>query len=116
MATYSVNVVCSNCDHQGIVNIPKGMVIPDKITCPNCGCETARKDTSPCHPHILPFKPVKPCLPRPWTWDHIPHKEKPNPYTLNFEERKLLSDEDWFNLPENKVFKDTHFIDYHDRH
>ena len=41
--TYSVNVECSNCDHVGLLNIPKGTPVADKMECPNCGCETAKK-------------------------------------------------------------------------
>ena len=41
--TYSVNVECSNCDHVGPLDIPKGTLVADKMECPNCGCETAKK-------------------------------------------------------------------------
>lgn len=43
-ATYSVKVECSNCDHKGTTQLPKGTVIPlTPMDCPNCGCKTAVK-------------------------------------------------------------------------
>lgn len=41
--TYSVNVECSNCDHKGQAELPKGTPVPNAIACPHCGCVTARK-------------------------------------------------------------------------
>lgn len=58
--TYSINIICSNCDHVGTISIRKGTKVPNNIECPNCGCETARKDVR-CltRPHILPFMPER---------------------------------------------------------
>ena len=64
MDTYTVAVECSNCFKGGSVQIPKGTLVPQLCTCPNCGCETA----TPCEgkkqekyhiPDYLPRGPVK---------------------------------------------------------
>lgn len=37
---YSVNSYCQNCGHKGYVTRKKGVEMPRKDTCPNCGCYT----------------------------------------------------------------------------
>ncbi len=37
-SNYSVAATCSNCGHVGSVSRKKGEEMPEKDTCPNCGC------------------------------------------------------------------------------
>lgn len=58
--TYSINCRCSNCDHAGPKELPKGTLVPDKFACPNCGCETAVKCAKPAPSptrDVSPFEP-----------------------------------------------------------
>ena len=81
--TYSIRVECSNCDHQGTLELPKGHAADGKHKCPNCGCETAVKATPkpPMIPYvpkpdrIAPFVPRMPSLPYPEPWI------SPSPFT-----------------------------------
>jgi hypothetical protein len=36
--TYRVAATCSNCGNKGSVTKKKGEEMPDKSSCPNCGC------------------------------------------------------------------------------
>lgn len=48
---YSVPVYCTNCDYGDTFkkliaprkSFPKGTEVPNRMTCPNCGCKTLRK-------------------------------------------------------------------------
>ena len=68
--TYSVNVECSNCDHVGPLEIPKGTPVADKMECPNCGCETAKKHELVVGEPLIQWPPdYPPVTPSPYVKD-----------------------------------------------
>ena len=83
MDTYTIAVECSNCFKGGSVSIPKGTLVPQLCTCPNCGCETAHPcKTKQEKPHLpigimpLPRGPIR------WgDWPN-PHWSTVNPSPL----------------------------------
>lgn len=42
---YRIRYYCTNCDHDFLKEIPKGTPAPPQAVCPNCGCNTAYKDS-----------------------------------------------------------------------
>ena len=48
---YSLNTVCSNCDHEGKTWLRKGTFVHDE-KCPKCGCKTLAKITTPYKPNF----------------------------------------------------------------
>jgi hypothetical protein len=57
--TYSINVTCYNCDHDGVALLKYGEPVPESILCPNCGCKTARNK----------YRSVLPCSSPSIKWD-----------------------------------------------
>lgn len=81
MDTYTIAVECSNCFKGGSVAIPKGTLVPELCTCPNCGCETA----SPCENkkqekyHIGDYLPRGPIKWGDWPQPHWTVQDTPYP-------------------------------------
>ena len=67
MNTYTIQVKCSNCDHIGPTEIPKGTPVPDQLVCPNCSCETAKKYNAVSSLPLYEKKDNWPWPPRIWT-------------------------------------------------
>ncbi len=75
-ATYTVNIECANCDYIGTSELPKGQPFNEAVTCPNCGCKSAKKQQKPKAGDILPFKASPWRQPSPWTL-RISEEDKP---------------------------------------
>jgi len=100
--TYSINITCSNCDYAGSVDIPKGTPVSSSIKCPNCECDTARKNPEKVpltyrHPKIIPMSPdiwsVKTNR-NEWDIPYISDPERPKPtVTLSCEDAHKLQSE-----------------------
>jgi hypothetical protein len=41
--TYNIKVSCTNCGFNGNAAIPRVQPVAEKIQCPNCRCDTAKK-------------------------------------------------------------------------
>lgn len=79
--TYTVNVTCDNCEQHGVVALEKGTPVPGKMTCPNCGCETARKVIK-----------LDVSLKKPWGYDYLP------PHTLQTEPPNTIPFPGWSSV------------------
>lgn len=87
--TYSIDLVCSNCNYSGLVEIQKGKTVESALitlNCPTCGCSTLRKRGSmiksvPLITERLPNPPVSPSIPFPFKPHDIPEKKRRSHYT-----------------------------------
>lgn len=66
--TYTVEIVCDNCDFVGEKTLPKGTAASHSMECPYCGCKTAHKQTNKTVAPTYPRFP-KPPKPLPWVDD-----------------------------------------------
>lgn len=64
--TYKVECDCTNCGFSGTVEFEFGkQVLATATPCPNCGCLTLKRHTTPA-PNIPDYEH--------WPWDHHPYK------------------------------------------
>jgi len=87
--TYNVNIQCDNCDFEGQTTLPRGTPVSHSMTCPNCGCKSAHKQTTKIVPFPRPRIPP-PNKPLPWTdeWNPPPTPYKatqPSPYEVRMD-------------------------------
>lgn len=43
VGTYTVGMMCSNCDYSWVGNFPKQIEVPVKVECPKCCCLQGKK-------------------------------------------------------------------------
>ena len=80
--SYSINVVCSNCDYAGEMELPKGTPVGEQMECPTCGCEFATKVPPP-NPFSDALTKVPPRPP------HHPHPMIPTDPNIRYLMEKL---------------------------